>query len=86
MRKNLGTSTCIFPNKDISISSKEALGQKEITLTEQKGLNTFTDGVVCKSKQSRKSGNHPPLDRKQSFCLEATLKHLDLEVALLPSI
>ena len=30
--------------------------------------------------------NHSTLDRKQSFCIEATLKHLDLEAAILPSI
>ena len=30
--------------------------------------------------------NHSTLDKKQSFCLEATLKHLDLEAAILPSI
>ena len=30
--------------------------------------------------------NNTTLDRKQSFCLEATLKHLDLEAAILPSI
>ena len=30
--------------------------------------------------------NNSILDRKQSFCLEATLKHLDLEAAILPSI
>ena len=37
-------------------------------------------------KKSNYLQNNSILDRKQSFCLEATLKHLDLEAAILPSI
>ena len=62
--------------KSVDIISYDSLELNEVDNHESQEVTSNFDNVK----------NHSSLDRKQSFCLEATLKHLDLEAAILPSI
>ena len=91
LRRNLKASSSYFSEENSSSSNKD----KGLKYDEQKGeidsnvsskKDSLNKGSEIQTNNYNRNQNYSTLDKKQTFCLEATLKHLDLEAAILPSI
>ena len=90
LRNNWRASTS-YLSEDNQFNNEEEskpveLSDDKISKTSPKETAKNNHKADIETKMSTHLQNNSILDRKQSFCLEATLKHLDLEAAILPSI